>query len=116
MPNVLAWTLVLSGICAGNKPFVWRPIHQKSFDEIWCIACKSPILKAINWDNPKTVFVVCDAHLTGVGGLLCQGDDWKLLQLAAFMSKKFTAAQQNYFTYEHETLGVIECLLKWQDK
>ena len=33
----------------------------------------------------------------------------------SFMSKKFTNAQRSYFTYEHETLGVIEALKKWDD-
>ena len=32
------------------------------------------------------------------------------------MSKKFTNAQCSYFTYEHETLGVIEALKKWDDE
>ena len=31
------------------------------------------------------------------------------------MSKKFTDAQRSYFTYEHETLGVIEALKKWDN-
>lgn len=34
---------------------------------------------------------------------------------AGFMSKKFTDAQRAYFTYEHETLGAIEALKKWDD-
>ena len=34
---------------------------------------------------------------------------------AGFMSKKFTDAQRSYFTYEHETLGVIEALKKWDN-
>ena len=34
---------------------------------------------------------------------------------AGFMSKKFTNTQCTYFTYEHETLGVIEALKKWDD-
>lgn len=34
---------------------------------------------------------------------------------SGFMSKKFTDAQRSYFTYEHETLGVIEALKKWDD-
>jgi hypothetical protein len=38
------------------------------------------------------------------------------MQPAGFMSKKFTSAQRNYFTYEHETLGMLEALLKWEDK
>src|SRR6202050_4661986 len=32
------------------------------------------------------------------------------------MSKKFTAAQRSYRTFEHEALGVIEALTKWEDK
>ena len=32
------------------------------------------------------------------------------------MSKKFTAAQRSYRTFEHEALAVIEALMKWEDK
>ena len=32
------------------------------------------------------------------------------------MLKKFMNTQQVYFTYEHETLVVLEALLKWEDK
>ncbi|KAJ2972547.1 hypothetical protein NUW54_g12247 [Trametes sanguinea] len=32
------------------------------------------------------------------------------------MSKKFTAAQRAYPTYEQEALGVIEALMKWEDR
>ena len=38
------------------------------------------------------------------------------MQPAGFMSKKYTDAQHSYFTYEHETLGVIEALKKWDDE
>jgi hypothetical protein len=32
------------------------------------------------------------------------------------MSKKFTDTQCSYFTYEHETLGVIKALKKWDNE
>jgi len=32
------------------------------------------------------------------------------------MSKKFTAAQQNYAVHKLETLAILEALLKWEDK
>ena len=35
---------------------------------------------------------------------------------AGFMSKKFTDTQHLYFTYEHETLGAIKALKKWDDE
>ena len=30
--------------------------------------------------------------------------------------KKFTSAQHNHCTHEHETLAVLEALMKWEDK
>ena len=32
------------------------------------------------------------------------------------MSKKLSDTQQNYRTFKHKTLGIIEALLKWEDK
>ena len=32
------------------------------------------------------------------------------------MSKKLNDAQQNYRTFECETLAIIKALLKWEDK
>jgi RNase H-like domain found in reverse transcriptase len=32
------------------------------------------------------------------------------------MSKKFMDAQRNYRVFEHETLAILEALLKWEDK
>lgn len=85
------------------------------YSEILWITYRSLILKAINWTKPEKVWIICDTCPAGIGGLISQGDDWKTTQPAAFLSKKFTTAQCNYFTYEHKTLGVLECLLKWQD-
>ena len=30
--------------------------------------------------------------------------------------KKFSSAQQNYHTHEHETITILEALIKWEDK
>jgi hypothetical protein len=32
------------------------------------------------------------------------------------LSKKFSAAQHNYHTHEHEMIAILEALLKWEDK
>jgi len=32
------------------------------------------------------------------------------------MLKKLTDAQHNYWTFEQETLAILEALLKWEDK
>ena len=65
---------------------------------------------------PEPIWVITDASGYGVGALYGQGTDWETCQPAGFMSKKFTVAQRSYRTFEHEALGVIEALMKWEDK
>jgi hypothetical protein len=36
--------------------------------------------------------------------------------IAGLMSQKFTDAQHHYRTYEHETIAILQVLLKWEDK
>ena len=45
-----------------------------------------------------------------------QGASWDTCQPAGFLSKKFTSAQHNYHMHKHETLAVLEALMKWEDK
>ena len=45
-----------------------------------------------------------------------QGTNWDTCRPAGFLSKKFTSAQHNYCMHEHETLAVLEALMKWEDK
>ena len=52
----------------------------------------------------------------GVGAVYDQGPDWKTCRPAGFLSKKFSAAQQQYHTYEHKTVAILEALMKWEDK
>ena len=116
MPNVSNWSSTLSAMSSGSKPFVWLPIHQKCFDEIKRIACKSPILKPLDWSSSEKVFLICDASAGGVGAVLAQGNTWENSRPASFMSKKFTNVQRNYGTHEHEVLAILEGLLKWEDQ
>ena len=115
LPNVSAYTTPLSGMCANGLPFVWRSLHDKCFETIKAIASQKLSLRPIDRKDPKPVWVVCDACPSGCGAYFGQGDDWQTMHPAGFMSKKFTDAQRSYYTYEHETLGVIEALKKWDD-
>ena len=45
-----------------------------------------------------------------------QGKSWDTCQPAGFLSKKFTSTQHNYCMHKHETLAVLEALMKWEDK
>ena len=116
MPNLAAFTGPLSSITRNGQTFDWRPLHQKCFEEIKALACKTPILRPIDVRHPDPIWVITDASTSGVGAVYGQGPEWDHCRPAGFMSKKFTPAQHSYFTFEAEALGVLEALLKWEDK
>ena len=119
-------TGLLQTICTNNLPFRWSPLHQKCFDQIKVIVCKTPILKPICWnvlsdttEEEKLnyrVWVITDACPARVGAVLAQGADWKTSRPASFMSKKFTTTQHGYFRYELGALGILKALTKWLDE
>ena len=44
------------------------------------------------------------------------GESWDTCRPAGFLSKKFMSTQHNYHTHKHESLAVLEALMKWEDK
>jgi hypothetical protein len=66
--------------------------------------------------HPDTIWVITNWSNIGVGAVYGQGPDWLTCQPAGFLSKKFSAAQHNYRTHKHETITILEALLKWEDK
>ncbi|GJE98499.1 polyprotein [Phanerochaete sordida] len=116
MPDISAYTGPLSAIVKNGRTFLWRPIHQRCFDTIKWMACRAPILKPIDLRREETVWLVCDASISGVGAYYGQGPEWDKCRPAGFMSKKFTSAQHSYKIYELELLAILEALLKWEDK
>lgn len=116
LPDVSAFTSPLESICKNGQPFQWRPIHQACLDRIKALASKTPILKPIDPKSSDPIWVITDASVYGVGAMYSQGADWRTCRPAGFMSKKFTSAQRSYHTYEQEALGVIEALMKWEDR
>ena len=75
-----------------------------------------PILKPVDFSMNELVWVITDGSKTGVGAIYRQGKDWEHCHPAGFLSKKFTNVQHNYRTHEHETIVVLEALMKWEDK
>ena len=95
------------------------PPHKKCFASLKSNACKSPILKPIDYDRAKQIgeyiFLICDASISGIGSYYGQGTEWQTCRPAGFLSKKFSSAQQSYRTYEWEMLAIREGLLRWED-
>ena len=68
------------------------------------------ILKPIDADNPDPIWVICDGSKSGVSAVYGQGLEWQTCCPTGFLSKKFSAA------HEHETIAILEVLIKWEDK
>ena len=60
--------------------------------------------------------MICDGSKSRVGTEYSQGPEWQTCRPTGFLSKKFSATQQNYRTHEHETIAILEVLIKCEDK
>jgi hypothetical protein len=116
LPDVTAYTSPLASITANGTPFSWRPIHEKCFQTIKAMCCRTPILQPIEHRKDEPIWIICDASVYRTGAMYGQGPTWQTCRPVGFMSKKFTDAQRNYCVFEQETLAILEALLKWEDK
>ena len=53
--------------------FKWKLIHQKCFESLIQDFKKATLLRY--YDMRKNIFVLTDAHITGLGAILAPGDD-----------------------------------------
>src|SRR6266481_8692110 len=112
MPDITTYTSPLMGCVQNNKPFLWTPLLNKCFKSIKALVCKAPILKLIDANHPDPI---CGSK-SGVSAVHGQGLEWQTCHPTGFLSKNFSAAQQNYQTHEHETIAILEALIRWEDK
>ncbi len=115
LSNISMYTSPLQGMTQNGAPFHWKPVHQRCFDMIKHVCCKTPVIRPINSKSEDPIWVVCNTSKTGIGVIYSQGPTWNSCRPAGFMSKKFTSAQQNYAIHKLETLAILEALIKWED-
>jgi hypothetical protein len=116
LPNITDFTSLLTGMCSNNRDFVWTGFQDDCFQKIKELVAKAPACQPIDSKSSKKIWVISDASATGVGAWYGQGPTWDTCRPAGFISRKFTPAQMNYCTWEQELLGVLEALLRWEDK
>ena len=108
MPDVTVYTLPLTTCVHNGRQFVWMLLYNKCLESIKALVCRAPVLKPIDMNNPDPIWVICDGSKSGVGAVYGQGPEWKTCRPTGFMSKKFSSAQQNYCTHEHEMIAILE--------
>ena len=116
MPDIMEYITPLSGSAQNNQTFQWTPLLDICFQSIKAIATRSPILKPVDFNKNEPVWVIMDGSQMGIGAMYRQGTSWDTCRPAGFLSKKFMSMQHNYHSHKHETLAVLEALMKWEDK
>jgi hypothetical protein len=95
-------------------PFCWDLMHQQVFDQIKASAssCKDHHRKPIDHrKGAPLINLITDGCITGIAGVISQGEDWKTTPVVAFYSAKLSPAQQNYPVHEIEMLAGLETMM-----
>ena len=61
MPDIMAYTTLLSGSAQNNQTFWWTPLLDKCFQSIKAIAMQLPILKPVDFKKNELVWVITDS-------------------------------------------------------
>ena len=73
MPDITAYTTLLSGLVQNNQTFQWTPLLDKCFQSIKAIAMQLLILKPVDFDKNEPVWVIIDSSQMGIGAMYGQG-------------------------------------------
>jgi hypothetical protein len=95
----------------------WKqdPRFQSSFDELRRLLASPPVLAIL---DPKAEFIVrTDASNFAIGATLCQMQPWgaKIVErTVSFFSRKLSATERRYPTYDREMLAICDALDQWR--
>ena len=85
--------------------FEWSHKCQEAFQELKDRLSSAPVLSYPSFE--KDFIVETDASVEGIGAVLSQMQEDKLLHPVAFASRTLTPAERNYSITELETLAVV---------
>lgn len=96
---------VIHGVTGDAVPFRWEFVHQRVFEEVKEITHAHRDHHRVplqHGSGAPQIWMITDGCSSGIGGVICQGDDWKTAKVAPFFSAKLNPAQQNYPVHEIE--------------
>ena len=95
-----------------GKPFCWTHMHQKTFDNILNSSKDSLLLSYFDMSLPTYIFT--DAHETGLGAILYQGENFENLKPVAIASRCTYKAEKNYAKIDLETMAIDFALRRFR--
>ncbi|MCP4254324.1 MAG: DDE-type integrase/transposase/recombinase, partial [Candidatus Scalindua sp.] len=103
--NFSELTAPLTDLLRKDTKFSWSPKCEEAFTATKNILSTYPVLRAPDFN--QTFSLAVDASNAGVGAVLLQEDQSKVLHPICYYSKKLNSAQCNYSVIEKELLALI---------
>ena len=94
----------LRELTRGKIRFRWEKKHQLCFEMLIGAFRKDALLRYFDLSKPTYVFT--DAHITGLGAMLAQGDTKENAKPVAFASRRTGPAETNYPQLDLEAMGI----------
>ena len=96
-----------------KQRFKWQQSHQKCFNQLLSEFRKDVSLRY--YDASKPTYLFTDAHITGLGAILAQGDSVETARPVAVASRTTTDAEKRYPQIDLEGLAVDYALLRFRN-
>jgi hypothetical protein len=118
VPGVRLPLGILSAITGDAVPFCWGYTEQRAFNNVKELvqAARDHRRRPLDYfPMADPVWMITDGSATGIAGVVSQGKNWKMADVAAFYSAKLNSAQQNYPVHEIELMAGIKTMLRHAD-
>ena len=103
----------LSDLLRKNAAFVWQTPQEDAFSRLKQALIEAPVLQLYRSDRETELH--CDASRDGYAAILLQKNpEDQAFHPVYYMSRKTTATQKNYHSYELEALAVVRAVEKFR--
>ena len=104
IPNFSRKSAPLRELTRANKKFTWAQEHTTCFNHLLNEFRNATLLRY--FDPTKRTFIIVDAHQTGLGATLTQGDDLTSSLPVAFASRSTKSHEQHYPQLDLEATAI----------
>ena len=104
IPRVSLQTQQLRDLTKKHSRFKWRSGHQKEFEQVKSMFHQETLIRY--FDPKKDTYIFVDAHRTGLGAVLAQGNSINNTVPIAIASRTTTKVEQRYPQIDLEGLAV----------
>ena len=102
--NFAKKSAILRELTKGSRKFIWEKKHDDCFNSLLKEFKKDTLLRY--FDINKQTFIFTDAHISGLGAMLAQGDDKSSAKPIAFASRTTSPAESRYPQLDLEAMAL----------